>query len=79
MSLVSTGSARVTFTIDQDGRVSDIRLEANTSNASYAELCIDAVRDAREQIKELKLPVDATIPLKDGHLEFSLTFTFYNL
>jgi hypothetical protein len=79
MSLISPGSARVSFFIDAQGQVVGIRLESNSSNESFAELCTSAVRDAREQIKELKLPVDATIPLKDGRLECSLTFTFYTL
>lgn len=79
MSLISPGSARVSFFIDTEGQVVGIKLESNTSNASFAELCTSAVRDAREQIKDLKLPVDATLPLKDGRLECSLTFTFYNL
>lgn len=79
MTLISTGSARVTFFISQQGEVQGIKLETNTANESFADLCIDAVRDAREQIKELKLPTDAIAPLKDGRLECSLTFTFYNL
>ncbi len=79
MSLISPGSARVSFFIDAEGQVVGIKLESNTSNESFAELCTSAVRDAREQIKDLKLPVDATIPLKDGRLECTLTFTFYNL
>ena len=79
MSLISAGSARVSFFIDAQGQVGGITLESNTSNASFAEICTGAVRDAREQIKELKLPEDATTPLKDGRLECSLTFTFYNL
>jgi len=79
MSLIAPGSARVSFFIDGEGQVVGIKLESNSSNESFAELCRSAVRDAREQIKELKLPDDATLPLKDGRLECSLTFTFYNL
>jgi pyruvate/2-oxoglutarate dehydrogenase complex dihydrolipoamide acyltransferase (E2) component len=79
MSLIAPGSARVRFFIDANGQVVGIKLESNSSNASFADLCTSAVRDAREQIKDLKLPVDATLPLKDGRLECSLTFTFYNL
>ena len=79
MTLISTGSARVTFFISLQGEVQGIKLETNSANESFADLCIDAVRDAREQIKELKLPTDAIAPLKDGRLECSLTFTFYNL
>jgi hypothetical protein len=79
MSLISPGSARIVFNIDQQGQISGIKLESNSSNESFAELCRSAIRDAREQIKDLKLPADATLPLKDGRLEFSLTFTFYNL
>ena len=79
MTLIAPGSVRVSFSIDVAGRVQGIRLESNSSNESFAELCVSAVRDAREQIKELKLPNDAMTPLKDGRLECSLTFTFYNL
>jgi hypothetical protein len=79
MSLIAPGSARISFFIDSQGQVVGIKLESNSSNESFAELCTSAVRDAREQIKDLKLPVDATVPLKDGRLECTLTFTFYNL
>jgi hypothetical protein len=79
MQVISAGSAKVSFFIDAEGQVGGITLESNSSNASFAEICTSAVRDAREQIKELKLPDDATTPLKDGRLEYSLTFTFYNL
>ncbi len=79
MTLIAPGSARIVFHIDQQGQISGIKLESNSSNESFADLCRNAIRDAREQIKELKLPADATLPLKDGRLEFSLTFTFYNL
>lgn len=79
MSLIAPGSARITFAIDEQGQISRIKLESNNSNDSFAELCMSAVRDAREQIKEIKAPADVIAPLKDGKLECSLTFTFYNL
>ena len=78
MSMIAPGSARVSFFIDSQGQIVGIKLESNTSNESFAELCASAVRDAREQVKDLKFPADATVPLKDGRLECSLTFTFYN-
>lgn len=79
MSLIAPGSARLSFFIDAQGQIVGIKLESNSSNESFAELCTSAIRDAREQIKDLKFPVDAALPLKDGRLEYSLTFTFYNL
>ena len=79
MSLIAPGSARISFFIDAQGQIVGIKLESNSSNESFAELCTSAIRDAREQIKDLKFPVDAVVPLKDGRLEYSLTFTFYNL
>ncbi len=79
MSLIAPGSVKINFFIDQQGRVHAIQRESNRSNESFADLCERAVHDAGNEIKDLKLPAGATLPLKDGRLEFSLTFTFYNL
>ena len=75
MDLIAAGSVRISFAINEQGRVSGIHIDSNTSNQSFAEVCERAVREA-----EIAPPPPAAIePLKDGRLECSLTITFYNL
>jgi len=75
MDLIAAGSVRISFAIDEQGHISGITIDSNTSNKSFADVCERAVRDAEIQPP----PADAVTPLKDGRLECSLTFTFYNL
>lgn len=75
MDLIAAGSVRISFAINEQGRVSGIQIDSNTSNQSFAEVCERAVREA----EIAPPPPDAVAPLKDGRLECTLTFTFYNL
>jgi TonB family protein len=73
MSLITPGSARISFAIDAQGRVHDVKLETNTGNKTYADLCEQAVRET----KLPPLPPDIVATLPDERLETSFTFTFY--
>lgn len=41
-----TGTATVRYAISRDGKVSDVRLVENTSNASFGLMCLQCVREA---------------------------------
>jgi hypothetical protein len=73
--VLALGSARVSFLVDSSGHVRAVRVENNTSNQSFADLCERAIREA--EIPEP--PADAVAPMRDGHLEYSINFTLYSL
>jgi outer membrane biosynthesis protein TonB len=73
--VLALGSARVSFLVDSSGHVRAVRVENNTSNQSFADLCERAIREA--EIPEP--PPDAVAPMRDGHLEYSINFTLYSL
>lgn len=74
MDVLAIGTARVSFVVTSAGRVRDIRVEGNTANASFAEVCERAIRDA-----EISQPPAGSLDqLRDGRLEYSISFTLYN-
>ena len=75
MDLISAGSVRISFAIDERGKPNGLSIDSNTANQSFADVCMRAVREAEIQPP----PPDVIAPAKDGRLEYSLTFTFYNL
>jgi outer membrane biosynthesis protein TonB len=72
MDVIAPGSLKVRFAIDAKGRVTDVAVESNTSNASFAALCERAVREA----EIAPPPPDAFEPLDGGQLDMSFTFSF---
>ena len=74
MDVLAIGTARVSFVVTSAGRVRDIRVEGNTANASFAEVCERAIREA-----EISQPPAGSLDqLRDGRLEYSISFTLYN-
>lgn len=74
MDVLAIGTARVSFAVTSAGRVRDIRVDGNTANASFAEVCERAIRDA-----EISQPPAGSLDqMRDGRLEYSITFTLYN-
>lgn len=72
MDVIAPGSLKVSFVIDAEGKVSDIHVESNTSNASFAELCERALREA----EIAPLPPDILEILPGGQLDMTFTFSF---
>jgi TonB family protein len=72
-SVIAPGSVRVSFSVDEKGRVVGVKSEGNTSNPSFADLCEQAVREA----DIVAPPAGLTEPLLDGKLDFTITFTFH--
>jgi len=73
--VLALGSAQVSFLVDSAGHVRAVRVESNSSNQSFADLCERAIREA--EIPEP--PAEAIAPMRDGHLEYSINFTLYSL
>ena len=73
--VLALGSAKVSFYVDTSGKVRGVRVENNTSNESFADLCERAIREA--EIPEP--PAEALAPMRDGRLEYSINFTLYSL
>ncbi len=73
--MLALGTAKVSFFVTRAGRVQDIRVDGNTSNASFADVCERAIRDA-----EISQPPAGSLDeMRDGRLEYSITFTLYSL
>ena len=75
MDLIAAGSVNMSFSIDEKGQAVGVRIDSNTSNQSLADVCERAIREAEIEPP----PPDLIAPMKDGRLDYSLTFTFYNL
>jgi outer membrane biosynthesis protein TonB len=75
MDLIAAGSVHMSFSINDKGQAVSVRIDANTSNQSLADVCERAIREAEIEPP----PPDLIAPMKDGRLDYSLTFTFYNL
>ena len=75
MDLIAAGSVHMSFAINERGQAVGVRVDSNTSNQSLADVCERAIREAEIEPP----PPDLLTPLKDGRLDYSLTFTFYNL
>ena len=74
MDVLAIGSAKVSFFVTRTGKVQGIHTDANTANASFAEVCERSIRDA-----EISAPPAGSLDqMRDGRLEYSITFTLYS-
>jgi len=72
MDSVAFGSARISFVVDENGHVSGIQVDSNTSNKSLADISMRAIRDAEIGAP----PSDPGSPVS-APLDWTLTFTYY--
>jgi outer membrane biosynthesis protein TonB len=71
--LITLGSAKVSYAITREGKITDIKILENTSNAAFGMICEQSIREA-----EIGPPPDeAQSAMNDGRLEGDLTFTYY--
>jgi hypothetical protein len=78
-SLFGLGSTRVTFFITSEGRVQGVKVDANSANQSFADICVAAISDAQRNDAEIfQPPPGALEAMRDGRLEYSITFTLYS-
>ncbi len=73
MDLVSIGTARVTFSVDRDGHVANLRLVSNSSNESFANVCLESI----QQAKAPPIPEDVVDILPPEGLTFEIGFTLF--
>lgn len=72
--LVSIGTAHVVFSVDRSGRVRNLKVVQNTSNESFANVCLRSVLEV--QLPPIPEDVADTLPA-DG-LEEEMSFTMYS-
>lgn len=73
MDLVSIGTARVTFSVDREGHVANLRLVSNSSNESFANVCLESI----QQAKAPPIPEDVVDILPPEGLTFEIGFTLF--
>lgn len=73
MSLLSTGSVKVTFEVAPNGTVENVRVHPKPTNSALEMVSIQSVWEARLP----PLPPDLVPTLDQGRLEIDYTFTLY--
>lgn len=71
--LISIGTTRLTFTIDRNGRVTNLKVIENTANEAFAIVCIQSV----QELKLPPIPEDVVSTLPPEGLQQELTFILY--
>ena len=71
--LVSIGTARVVFSVDRSGQVRNLKVVSNTSNESFANVCLRSVLE----IKMPAIPDDVATSLPPEGLEEEISFTMF--
>ena len=71
--LVSIGTARLTFSIDRSGRVTNLKVLENTANEAFASVCLQSV----QELKLPPIPEDVASTLPPEGLQAELTFISY--
>src|SRR6266513_627692 len=71
--LVSIGTARLTFSIDRSGRVTNLKVLENTANEAFASVCLQSV----QELKLPPIPEDVASTLPSEGLQAELTFISY--
>jgi outer membrane biosynthesis protein TonB len=72
--LVSIGTARVVFSVDRNGRVRNLKVVQNTSNESFANVCLQSV----SEVQLPPIPEDVASTLPSEGLDEEMSFTMYN-
>jgi outer membrane biosynthesis protein TonB len=71
--LVSIGTAHVVFLVDRSGRVRNLKIVQNSSNESFANVCLRSVLE----VQLPPIPEDVASTLPSEGLEEEMTFTMY--
>jgi outer membrane biosynthesis protein TonB len=71
--LASIGTAHVVFSVDRSGRVRNLKVVQNTSNESFANVCLRSVLEVRLP----PIPEDVAAALPSEGLEEEMSFTMY--
>jgi len=71
LDLLTLGRVRLLLRIDKNGHVKDVRVLQNTSNETFASICVTSVMRANLP----PIPDELTPQLQDGY--FEITYNFY--
>ena len=71
--LVSIGTAHLVFLVDRNGRVRNLKILQNTSNESFANVCLRSVME----VQLPPIPEDVASTLPSEGLEEEMSFTMY--
>jgi hypothetical protein len=71
--LISIGTARLMFSVDREGRVTNLKVVQNSSNEAFANVCLRSVLEI--QLPPIPEDVASTLP-PDG-LDEEMTFTMF--
>jgi TonB family protein len=71
--VIGIGTARLSFTIDRSGRVTNLKVLENTANEAFASVCLESV----QELKLPPIPEDVASSLPSEGLQAELTFISY--
>lgn len=71
--LISIGTTRLTFTVDRNGKVNNLRVIENTANEAFANICLQSV----QELKLPPIPEELVGTLPSEGLQQELTFILY--
>ena len=71
--VIGIGTARLSFSIDRSGRVTNLKVLENTANEAFASVCLESV----QELKLPPIPEDVAATLPSEGLQAELTFISY--
>ena len=71
--LINIGTARLVFSVDRSGRVKNLKILQNTSNETFANVCLQSVMD----IQLPPIPEDVANTLPPEGLDAEMSFTMF--
>jgi outer membrane biosynthesis protein TonB len=71
--LISIGTTRLTFTVDRNGKVNNLRVIENTANEAFANICLQSV----QELKLPPIPEELVGTLPSEGMQQELTFILY--
>lgn len=72
--LISVGTARVSFTVDRNGRTTKLRVAENSANEAFANVCLQSIMEVRLP----PIPEDVASTLPPEGLETEISFTTFS-
>jgi outer membrane biosynthesis protein TonB len=72
--LVAIGTAHVTFWIDRDGHVQNLKMTANSSNEAFANVCLQSI----EEVHAPPIPAEVSDVLPPEGLNIDVSFTMFS-
>ena len=71
--LIAIGTAHVTFSVDRDGHIQNLKMTSNSSNEAFANVCLESI----QQAKAPPIPEDVNDVLPSEGLVFDISFTMF--